>query len=285
MSDTRTLQVGAARVTVINAGDLALRLADDMAVDEALWRPQYADLFERHGACPSLSFLIQLDGATTLVDVGDYRATVPADSPYHIAGYTPPPDIPTQLASAGVRPEDISHIIITHAHWDHYAGVTEPRDGGYAPVYPNARVVMGAADWEYEETQNGLADPTSVESRTLGVARERGLLDLISGQRVIAPGVTVLPAPGETPGHQIVRVQSGGATLYLLGDLFHHEIEVEHPDWMVSWATPEPMLASRRGLMDAALAEDALLAAAHIASTGRLERAGDGVRWVAQAES
>lgn len=146
-------------------------------------------------------------------------------------------------------------------------------------MYPHARVYLGQADWEDGETQAGLADPASLESRTLGLLREQGALELLSGPRELTPGVDILPAGGETPGHQIVRVRSQGETLYILGDLFHNEVEVEHPDWMVTWATPALMRASRRWLMDAALAEGALLTAAHIDTVGRLERVGAGMRW------
>lgn len=281
MADVRTLRVGEARVSIINAGDMTLRLADEFAVSEEQWRPQYADLFDRPILCPSLSVLIQHAGATTLVDANDYRATVTADSEYYVPNYTPPPSIPDQLASLGVKPEDVDHLVITHAHWDHFAGMTQPRDGGYAPTFPHARAYLGAADWDYEEVRNGLADPSSVETRTLGLMRERGLLELLPGPRAIAPGVDALPSAGETPGHQIVRVRSGSETLYILGDLFHNEVEVEHPDWMVTWATPELMRASRRRLIDDALAENALLTAAHIASIGRLEQTATGMRWSA----
>jgi glyoxylase-like metal-dependent hydrolase (beta-lactamase superfamily II) len=282
MSDTRTVRVGEARVTVINAGDMTLRLADEFAVPESLWRPQYEDLFDRPRLFPSLSALIQFNGATVLVDTNDYRATVTADSEYSVPDYTLPPSIPDQLISLGVRPEEVDHVVITHAHWDHFAGLTRPLDGGYVPTYPRARVYLGAADWDYEELRKGLADPASLETRTLGLLRERGMLELLAGARTLAPGIDVLPAPGETPGHQIVRIRSAqGETLYILGDLFHSEVEVERPDWMVTWAEPEPMLASRRRLMDDALAENALLIAAHIPSIGRLEQTSSGIRWQA----
>jgi len=96
----------------------------------------------------------------------------------------------------------------------------------------------------------------------------------------IAEGIDILPAPGETPGHQVVRVQSAGETLYILGDAIHHAIEVEHPDWMVGWADADVMLATRRWLLQDALDQHALLTAAHIATLGRITRANDGsFRW------
>src|SRR5262249_33720685 len=100
-------------------------------------------------------------------------------------------------------------------------------------------------------------------------------------RRDIVIGVEVIPAPGETPGHQIVRVSSVGATLYCLGDLYHHPVEVENQEWAAQWADAEAIHASRHALADAALAEDALLRAAHVEGIGGLKRAGTGVVWVA----
>lgn len=275
-----TVRVGDARVTLINAGDMRLILARELDVPETLWRPQYADLFERPDVCPSLSVYIEHQGVRVLVDANDYRATMEPDSQYALPDYAPPPAIPGQLASLGVQPEDITHMVITHAHWDHFAGTTSPADGGYAPTYPRARYFLGATDWTDAEMQTALQDSTSLEARTLGVLHERGALQLVEGPIQLAEGIDILPTPGETPGHQVVRVQSAGETCYIVGDAFHHAIEVEHPDWMVGWADAEVMLATRRWLLQDALAEHALLTAAHIANFGRITRSDDGgLRW------
>lgn len=279
MESARTIQVGAARVSLLNAGMMRLRLADEYAVPEAEWRPKYAEAFDAPALFPSLSALIEVGDARILVDANDYRATVTPDSEYHVPDYTPPPPIADQVASMGVPADGVTHVVITHAHWDHYTGLTYPASGVSAPTFPQASVYLGQADWEDAETQTALGDSASLEARTLGVLKHAGLLELVAGPLSLAPGVDVIPAPGETPGHQIVRVQSEGQTLYILGDLVHSPVEIERPDWMVTWATREPMLASRRRLLDNALAEGALLTAAHIATIGRLERDGDDLRW------
>ncbi len=280
-----TLRVGAARVSILNAGDMRLRLADELAVPETEWRASdYADIFDRVGACPSLSVYIELGDARVLVDSNDYRGVMTPDSEngsnYALPNYTPPPSIPTQLASLGVAPEQITHVIITHAHWDHYAGVTTPTESGPAPTYPNAVVWLGAADWQDAEMQAALADPSSLEARTLGALHARGLLHLVEGHERIAEGIEVLPAPGETPGHLIVRLRSQGETLYVIGDLLHHGVEVERPEWMVNWADAASMRATREWFLRDALAERALVIAAHIAGVGRIVQAADGgMRW------
>jgi glyoxylase-like metal-dependent hydrolase (beta-lactamase superfamily II) len=279
MSENTTFALGSAQVTLLNAGDMGVRLADEYSVPEEVWRQGYADLFDQPSILPSLSVYVELHSVRVLVDANDYRATVTPDSSFALAGYTPPPPLPAQLASLGVQPEDITHVVITHAHWDHYAGVTTPTNNGYAPTFPNARYYLGAADWRNTEVQQALQEQTSLEARTLGVLSKAGVLQLVEAPTQLADGIDILPAPGETPGHQVVRIQSAGETLYIIGDLLHHAIELPHPDWMVTWADAETMRETRRWLLDDALACNARLIAAHIATVGRIERDGDGLRW------
>ena len=214
-----------------------------------------------------------------LVDAGDYAVAVSLNSPYVPPNYSPPPGLIDQLLETGISPEDVTHLVITHLHFDHYAGVTTERNGQYVPTFPNARCFIGRADWEYPDTQEALKDPNSLDSRTIGVLHSAGVLELVEGNVDLLPAVRVLTAPGESPGHQIVRVHSEGQTLYCLGDLYHDPLEVENPTWMARWADDEATLASRRKIVDLALAEDALLVPAHM-SPGRLERTAGGVRWV-----
>jgi glyoxylase-like metal-dependent hydrolase (beta-lactamase superfamily II) len=285
MQDLRTIRVGSARVSILNAGDMRLRLAEEMAVPESEWRPQYADTFDQPALFPSLSICVQDGDVKVLVDANDYRATVGPDNPYAIPGYTPPPPIPDQLAELGVKSGDITHVVITHAHWDHFAGTTSPASSGHEPTFPRARYYLGAADWEDAEMQTALADESSLEARTLGTLHRCGALRLVEQRQPISTAIEIIPAPGETKGHQIVRVHSGDETLYIVGDLFHHAVEVEHPEWMVTWADAESMLETRRWLLEDALAENAYVVAAHIATLGRIERTDQGLRWSEESVS
>jgi glyoxylase-like metal-dependent hydrolase (beta-lactamase superfamily II) len=176
-----------------------------------------------------------------------------------------------------VRPEDITHLVITHAHDDHFAGATERRGDAYEPRFPRARCYAGRADW----VQNAaLREPDSIEGRTLGVLQERGQLELVDGDLDLTPAVRIVAAPGETPGHVVVRVNSNGQTLYCLGDLYHHPVEVEQPSWVPHDRDRAAKMASRAALTEAALAENALLLVAHIPGFGRLRRTPTGVTWV-----
>src|ERR1051326_2735025 len=273
-----TIALGDATLTIINVGDMMVDMAEEIGVPESEWRALHGPDFAGPRPYPSQCVHIALPGASILVDARDYAQPLALAPPFLAPDYTPPPGIVEQLSSRGIRPEDITHVIITHAHFDHYDGTTIQRNGEYVPRFPNARVFLGRADWDNPETQEALQDPASLESHTFGVLHQHGLLETVSSDRDITPAVRIIPAPGESPGHQLVRIHSQGQTFYCLGDLFHHPAEVEHPAWMVKWADTAN-LSSRHMLIKAALQENALLLAAHM-PVGRVEGTLENYRWV-----
>jgi glyoxylase-like metal-dependent hydrolase (beta-lactamase superfamily II) len=118
-----------------------------------------------------------------------------------------------------------------------------------------------------------------MESQTLAVLQQHGLEELVDGEHELSHGIMIVPAPGESPGHQIVRIQTAEHTLYCLGDLYHDEVEVEQPTWIVHWADAAVMTASRQALLPELLAENTLLVAAHIEGFGRLQQTSSGLSW------
>lgn len=250
---------GDAIVTAIS--EAVYRYPVSLAVPEAEWRRELPQA-DAEGRLPYGQHVVhvRLGDASILVDPG----LDDPDSAWgrHHAAQTPDlartPGVVAGLASIGVRPEDVTHVVITHAHFDHVVGATVERDGGLAPRYPRARYLLGRADRE------GLRDrPDSDMAVRLGVIERRGQLDLVDGDREVAPGVTMLRAPGETPGHAAVRVASGDARFYALGDLFHDACEVAHLDWAAPWVDFPAMRASREHLLAEAVPAGATLVFTH----------------------
>ncbi|MDH2900391.1 MAG: MBL fold metallo-hydrolase [archaeon] len=276
----RTFHVGEAKVSAINLGNFGFRLKDEDNVPEAEWRPKYSDIFENVKPYPSQCFLIALRDMTVLVDAGDYSRFARLDPEYVIPNYKPPPALSDQLTEIGVSREEVNYVVITHNHSDHYAGVTIKTDAKEdIPNFPRALHLIGKQDFESPYTQKALRDPNSEVSETIGVLLKRGLLELVEVGRELSDEVEIIAAPGETPGHKIVKLASKGETLYCVGDLFHHAVEVENISWMAKWDDPEKNIASRRQFIESALRENALMAAAHM-PLGRLERRGSKVKFV-----
>lgn len=260
--------------TLLNASEMLANLADWYQVDPAD-EPDYPELVTLQPVvCQALC--ISRPEGILLIDAPAHDDNPGGATP--IPGYAPPPPLEEQLQAAGIPPESITHLVITHAHWDHFNGLTRQVDGEDQPIYPNAVHFLGRGDWEM--IQPALADPQSLQSRTLGAVARAGLLQLVDGEVEILPGIRILPAPGESPGHQIVRIETADGVLYHVGDLYHHQVEVARPEWACHWAEATAHNASRAAFLSAALPENASILASHIAGFGHIQQTNDGLVWV-----
>src|SRR5207249_3556285 len=115
----RSITVGAATVTIMNAGDLVLTLSETLDVPESEWRAHGVDFFDKLLIFPSQSVHIALPDASVIVDPNDYMRAF-SDSPYLQPGYQPPAGLIEQLQARAVQPEEVTHVVITHTHFDHY---------------------------------------------------------------------------------------------------------------------------------------------------------------------
>ena len=128
------------------------------------------------------------------------------------------------LRRLGVDPDDVSAIVITHAHWDHTGNVWQ---------FPNAQVVMTEAEYAFWTSplaarRHFAAHSEQEEIALLARRRGDGTLSLFTGQSTLAPGIELIEVGGHTAGQLIVTVAApGGGTAVLASDALHFYEEVE----------------------------------------------------------
>jgi glyoxylase-like metal-dependent hydrolase (beta-lactamase superfamily II) len=255
-----TIRVGEADVTAVNQG--RLYHAPEYDVPEEAWRAAMPEADEG-GKIPAdlIAFVIRQGDTVIAVDPGvnDPASPDTQESMRDWPGMTLTPGLDVALSELGIRPEDVTRVLITHAHFDHIVGLTRFEGGRRVLRFPNARVSMNAGDWEERHTGGAwdhLYAPVSA-------VEEQGLLDLVRGNATILPGIDMLHTPGESPGHSIIRLSSGGKRLYITGDLFHHAAEIHHLDWVPSHRPPEIMIESKRSFIDEMASPEAVVVFTH----------------------
>jgi len=133
----------------------------------------------------------------------------------------------------------------------------------------------------------GLRVPDGVKQSLENSARRclAGLhhqLEMVDGETEIVPGVRLLPAPGHTPGHLALLLDSGGEQLLNLGDAAVHPLHLEHPEWENGFdVAPDRAAATRRALLARAAADQMHVMAFHFPfpSVGRVEKRNAAWEW------
>ena len=127
------------------------------------------------------------------------------------------------LASAGLREEDVTDILITHLHFDHNGGLTRWADQDReqaVPRFPRARVWVHRKHWDHAVSPSE-KDRASFMQRDFGPVLEAGLVETLEGDPPASPfeGISLQLVHGHTPGQMLPRFVGDGRELLYTGDL------------------------------------------------------------------
>jgi glyoxylase-like metal-dependent hydrolase (beta-lactamase superfamily II) len=192
-----------------------------------------------------------------------------------------------RLAAAGVRPEEVDYVLLTHLHVDHCGWNTRLVDGRWVPTFPNARYVFSKAEEDYyasPESHNEVNIPSrGVYEDSVAPIVEAGLAERIGNDGGdFLDNFTFRPTKGHSIGHMSIELRSNGEEALFSGDVMHHPLQVVRPDWnSVFCEWQDEARASRRWALEQAADRDLLFFTAHFAesSAGRVRRTGGRFAW------
>lgn len=179
-------------------------------------------------------FLIRTGDHLVLIDTGVGPNQIGPYGPYDrvIRGG----ELPARLRELDVDPADITDVVLTHLHPDHYGWATS----GGAALFPNATFRCHTLDWEHFVVAPG--DAISAFSAELLALTER--LECWDHDGPLVPGIDARHAPGHTPGSTVLVLSSGDERGVLLGDVVHCPVELVEAEW-ASLGDVDPQLARR----------------------------------------
>jgi len=227
---------------------------------------------------PECNLALYRDGTNTvLFDVGSGPDFMPS------AG-----KMLDSLEALDLAPEEITHVLFTHAHPDHIWGLLDDFDD---LLFPEARYLMGRTEWDYwwnPETVNTIGDARAAfavgAKRRMEVIEEAVTL-FEDGQEVL-PGIAAVATPGHTPGHMSFEVRAGNSAAMVLGDAIgNHHVGFRKPEWISgSDQDGAQAAATRKMLLDRLSSEQMQVVGFHLpdGGIGRAERGPDGYRFVGE---
>ena len=186
------------------------------------------------------------------------------------------------MQAAGIAPEDIDTVIVSHAHGDHINGLVN-ENGDL--VFPNANYVIWGEEWDYWTSEATLADISEARANVIRnkLLPIQGKLTRITAEdQEIAPGVCPLPTPGHTPGHISLMIESDGERLMHIVDASHLLFQQQRPEWSPMYdSLPDVAAETRRRIFEKAATENLLVLAYHhpFPGLGHIARDGDAFVW------
>jgi glyoxylase-like metal-dependent hydrolase (beta-lactamase superfamily II) len=163
------------------------------------------------------------------------------------------------LAAAGIRPGDVTHVVISHFHGDHISGLRR-KDGSL--TFPKAEVIAPAVEWDYwmddarqAAAADGLKPNFDLVRRMFGsIAAD---VRRFAWDDEVLPGIIAIQASGHTPGMTAFQIASGGDSVLFVADITNNPmLFVRNPEWQAMFdMNPEEAVATRRRILDRAAAE------------------------------
>jgi glyoxylase-like metal-dependent hydrolase (beta-lactamase superfamily II) len=155
-------------------------------------------------------WLVRGNGHNILVDAGFYRPQF--FKQWHVNDFIKPSDA---VKLAGVAPEDITDVVITHMHWDHADGMD---------LFPKAKIWLQKDElqyyageaWQSRRTHGGIDPDDVLAAVKLNV---EGKVGLVNGDaQEILPGITCYTGGKHTYASQFVAVNTAAGIVVLASD-------------------------------------------------------------------
>jgi len=140
--------------------------------------------------------------------------------------YGQPAQLLDNLSAGGVSPDDIDVVINTHLHFDHCGWNTVRQGDCIVPTFPKAKYYVQEGEWQHARLQFE-RDRISYISENYDPLIESGQMELLKGDRQIAPGISVKVYPGHTAHMQAVIIESGGRKACYISDLIPTTAHIE----------------------------------------------------------
>ena len=116
--------------------------------------------------------------------------------------------LPESIRRAGYEPGDVTHVLLSHLHFDHCGWNTRERGGRLEPTFPRARYWLERGEVEHARNPN-LRDRASYDGRNWEPLFEAGVVELFDDEAEPAPGVRAVKAAGHNRDMCVVLLDGG----------------------------------------------------------------------------
>ena len=234
-----------------------------------------ADRYEH----PFTPMLVNTGKELVLFDTGNGSLSAEYEQ---MKGRLPPGNLVARMAQAGYKPEDVDVVVLTHGHPDHIGGLTK----GGQPVFPNARYVFGAAEFDFWNKGENIREARKFNRELYMkiVVPLANRATMIKPGDEVVPGIRAVDAAGHSPGLLAFSIESEGKRLINWADTCnHYVVAIQRPDLHLDVDDDkEKAVATRKRILDMVATDKLFVAGFHMPfpGLGWVDKTSGGYRWV-----
>lgn len=202
--ERRAVQVGSWRITALSDGFMRLDGGSMWGVvPKNLWGKLTPAIEDNTILLALRPFLAERGDDKVVIEVGiggrwedKWRAI------YHIERET---TLASSLRACGLAPEEVTHVVASHCHFDHIGAQVVERDGVLAPLFPNARHYAPRVEIEIAKHPDHVRRASYRPDDVVPI-EAAGLLTGYEGDAELLPGLRVHAAPGHSDGVSVITL-------------------------------------------------------------------------------
>ena len=198
----RSIRAGEWRITALSDGTMRLDGGSMWGVvPHNMWKHMTPPAEDNTIALALRPFLAERGDLKIVVEVGiGDRWEEKWRSIYHIDQTVP---LAASVRACGLEPEDITHVIASHCHFDHIGAQVTRRDGKLVPLFPNARHFAPRIEVEMAKNPDHIRRGSYRPDDVVPI-EEAGLLECYEGDTELLPGVRAYDASGHSDGVSVI---------------------------------------------------------------------------------
>jgi len=141
--------------------------------------------------------------------------------------------IKDKLKEFGYNVNDITHVIITHLHFDHAGGATIFNGEETVPTFPNAQYIISKTNWD-SALNPSPKDRASYLIENFMPLEDAGQVKLVDDNENLLNGINGLAFYGHTYGQQLIKISNKQDTLIFCADLIPLKSHLQIP-WVMGY--------------------------------------------------
>jgi len=212
------MQIGKYKIHTIESGDLLLDGGAMYGViPKPLWEKSSPADEKNRIHLKTRHLLLISDSKKILIDTGSGKNWNEKFEKIYSIDYSQH-DMFTSLAKFGVKPDEITDVILTHLHFDHVGGAVVFENGKPIPAFPNAtyHVQKKQFEWAINPSER---DKASYFNERYVPLFDEGILKQYNGNFQFDENIDLVTVNGHTPAQQLVKISDTSNTLFYCGDL------------------------------------------------------------------